>query len=164
MPQLSQIGEIYASQLFWLAIVFALIYFGIGRAMVPKIERTIENRNAVIEQDLATAEATREAAGRMQTAYETGLEGARSQAHGLTADAKAKATASSEALVKQAGAADEARIAEAVTRIDARRDQALAEIEGDTVDAVGSIVAKLSGAKVDRKQIETQVKAALANG
>ena len=25
MPQLSQIGEIYASQLFWLAIVFALL-------------------------------------------------------------------------------------------------------------------------------------------
>ncbi|NWP01118.1 ATPase, partial [Escherichia coli] len=39
MPQLSQIPEIYASQLFWLAIVFALIYFGIGKAMVPKIDR-----------------------------------------------------------------------------------------------------------------------------
>ena len=46
MPQLSQIGEIYASQLFWLAIVFALIYFGIGRAMVPKIEKTVDDRAA----------------------------------------------------------------------------------------------------------------------
>ena len=56
MPQLSQIGEIYASQLFWLAIVFALIYFGIGKAMVPKIERTIEDRTARVSGDLAAAE------------------------------------------------------------------------------------------------------------
>ena len=36
MPQISQAASIYASQLFWLAIVFAAVYFGIGRAMVPK--------------------------------------------------------------------------------------------------------------------------------
>ena len=59
MPQLSQIGAIYASQLFWLAIVFALIYFGIGKAMVPRIERTIDDRNARIAGDLAAAQAAR---------------------------------------------------------------------------------------------------------
>ena len=68
MPQLSQIGEIYASQLFWLAIVFALIYFGIGKAMVPKIERTIDDRNARISGDLAAAEAARDTARRVEEA------------------------------------------------------------------------------------------------
>ena len=59
MPQLSQIGEIYASQLFWLAIVFAAIYFAIGKAMVPRIEATVDDRAARIEGDLAAAEAAR---------------------------------------------------------------------------------------------------------
>ncbi len=59
MPQIAQAGAIYASQLFWLAIVFALIYFGIGRGMVPRIEKTIEDRNARIQCDLAAAERAR---------------------------------------------------------------------------------------------------------
>ncbi len=59
MPQISQIGEIYASQLFWLAIVIRVIYFGIGTAMSPKIEATIEDRNGRIAGDIAAAEAAR---------------------------------------------------------------------------------------------------------
>ena len=38
MPQISQILETYASQFFWLLIVFGLIYFTIGHGMLPKIE------------------------------------------------------------------------------------------------------------------------------
>ena len=77
MPQLDQISEIYASQVFWLAIVFALIYFGIGKAMVPKIERTMEDRAARISGDLAAAEAARDAAKASDEAYQAGLDAAR---------------------------------------------------------------------------------------
>ena len=107
MPQLSQIGEIYASLLFWLAIVFALIYFGIGKAMVPKIERTIDDRTARISGDLAAAEAANNIATGLETAYQSGLDTARAQAFKQVADAKAAATARSETTVK-AGDADSA--------------------------------------------------------
>ena len=164
MPQLSQIGEIYASQLFWLAIVFALIYFGIGKAMVPRIERTIENRNAMIKDDIAVAEATSEAAHRVQAAYQAGLDTARAQSLRLTGEAKAQAVAAAEVRVKAAAGEDEARIALATAALQARTGKALAEIEGGTADAVEAIVAKLSGARVSRAAVEKQVKAALANG
>jgi F-type H+-transporting ATPase subunit b len=164
MPQLSQIPEIYASQLFWLAIVFALIYFGIGKAMVPKIERTVEDRNARIAGDLAAAEAARDAARASDAAYELGLETARATALATLGKAKDKATAKSEADVKKGDAASEAKIAEATQRIAAAKTQALGEIESETVDAVQDIVAKLSGVKADRASVAQQVKAALANG
>jgi F-type H+-transporting ATPase subunit b len=164
MPQLSQIGEIYASQLFWLAIVFALIYFGIGKAMVPKIERTIEDRNARISGDIAAAEAARAQALASEEAYQSGLETARAQALGALGKAKDKAAAKSEAKLKAGNAASEAKIAEATARIAASRAQALGEIEAATADAVEAIVAKLSGAKTDRASVTKQVKAALADG
>lgn len=164
MPQLSQIGEIYASQLFWLAIVFALIYFGIGKAMVPKIERTIDDRDSKISGDIAAAEAARATAQQADTAYQTGLEAARSQALKVVGEAKAKATVAAESKVKAGDAAMADALADATTRIADSKVKALAEIEGATVDAVQAIVTKLSGVAVDRAGIEKQVKAELAHG
>jgi F-type H+-transporting ATPase subunit b len=164
MPQLSQIGAIYASQLFWLAIVFGLIYFGIGKAMVPRIERTIDDRNARIAADLAAAEAARATARASEEAYNEGLDGARSQALKLVGEAKAKATAATEASLKASTADQDTAMAAATARIDTAKRTALSGIEAATVDAVEAIVAKLSGATPDRKAVEARVKAELANG
>ncbi|RDE06942.1 ATPase [Sphingomonas aracearum] len=164
MPQLSQIGEIYASQAFWLAIVFALIYFGIGKAMVPKIERTMEDRSARISGDLAAAQAARDKVRGDEEAYQRGLDSGRSRALQLTGEAKAQASAAAEARVKAADAAAEARASEAAARIAATKRSALAEIEGATADAVTEIVAKLSGVTIDRAVAEQKVKAELAHG
>ena len=38
MPQLDQLPLVALSQFFWLLLVLGLIYFGIGRSMLPKIE------------------------------------------------------------------------------------------------------------------------------
>ncbi|SRR5258706_10975905 len=164
MPQLSQIGEIYASQLFWLAIVFALIYFGIGKAMVPRIERTIDDRNGKIVADLAAAEAAHASAKHTEQDYQTGLESARSQALRAVGDAKAEALASAATKVKAGDAAAAAALAKATTCIGEAKGQAMAEIEAATVDAVQEIVAKLSGVAADRAAVEQQVKAELAHG
>lgn len=164
MPQLSQIGEIYASQLFWLAIVFALIYFGIGRGMVPKIEKTVEDRTARITDDIAAAEAARDAARSMEEAYEDSLTGARTDAARLNAAAKAKVAADTEARLKAASVEIDARIDTSLAGIDAASKNAMTEIEGATVDVVEAIIARLSGASVDRATIETNVKAILAHG
>ena len=56
MPQISQISEIFASQLFWLIVSFGLIYAVIGRGMLPKIEATVDQRDRRISDDLAAAE------------------------------------------------------------------------------------------------------------
>ncbi|WP_174293090.1 F0F1 ATP synthase subunit B family protein [Sphingomonas bacterium] len=164
MPQLSQIGEIYASQLFWLAIVFAAIYFGIGRAMVPRIERTIDDRAARISGDLAAAQAARTAAAGSDETYESGLDAARAQAMKTVGEAQARATAATEARIKTSDADTEAKLHAATQRLATSKSQALAEVEGATVEAVQAIVAKLSGVSIDRAAAETRVKAELAHG
>jgi F-type H+-transporting ATPase subunit b len=42
MPQINQLSDIFFSQLFWLLLVFGIIYFGIARGMVPKIQSTVD--------------------------------------------------------------------------------------------------------------------------
>ena len=164
MPQISQAAAIYASQLFWLAIVFAAVYFGIGRAMVPKIERTIDDRNARIAADLAAAQAARDTARVSEEGYNAGLDAARGAALKLVADAKAKATAATETAVKAGNVDQEAALTAATARIGTAKDKALADIETTTVDAVEAIVCKLSGATPDRATVAARVKAELTNG
>lgn len=164
MPQLSQIGAIYASQLFWLAIVFALIYFGIGKAMVPRIERTIDDRNGRIAGDLAAAEAARATVTAQDTAYHAGLDAARSQAMHTIAEAKMAATLAAEQRLKASDAAAEIRMADAMARVDTAKHHAVDEIELATVEAVEQIVARVSGVAVDRTLVEQRVRAELAHG
>ncbi len=52
MPQITQLPEIFASQLFWLLMVFGFIFFVIGRGMLPKIQSTVEDREKKIAEDL----------------------------------------------------------------------------------------------------------------
>lgn len=164
MPQISQAASIYASQLFWLAIVFAAVYFGIGRAMVPKIERTIDDRNARIAADLAAAQAARDTARVSEEGYNASLDAARGSALKLVSDAKAKAAASTETKVKAGNADQEKALADATARIGKAKDKALADIESTTMDAVEAIVGKLSGSTPDRATVAARVKAELTNG
>jgi F-type H+-transporting ATPase subunit b len=164
MPQLSQIGEIYASQLFWLTIVFGLIYFGIGRFMVPKIEATVDDRNAKITGDLALAEAARAEAQGAEEAHRIEIDAAKAKALATVNHAKARGAASSETQVKAADTVLVTRLAEAEARITSAKRSALDEIETFTVDAVQAIVVKVSGSSVDRAAIVARVKSELAHG
>ena len=56
MPQISQLALVYQSQWFWLLLTLAIIFFVVGRGIVPKVEATVDARDAQIARDLAEAE------------------------------------------------------------------------------------------------------------
>ena len=89
MPQIAQIGEIYASQLFWLAIFFGAIFVVIGLGMLPKIQSTVDARDAKIAADLEVARGAREAADSLEEGYRAEMDKSRAEAARLAAEAKA---------------------------------------------------------------------------
>ena len=164
MPQISQILETYASQFFWLLIVFGLLYFGIGRAMLPKIEATVDARDAKIAGDLAAAEKARAEAGDLEGAWQADLTQTRAAAQAEAQKAKAKAQKDAEARLAKADADISAKTADAEAAIAKARAKALSGIDAVAVDAAQAIVAKVSGAKVTPAQAAQAVKTVLANG
>ncbi|WP_380874432.1 ATP synthase subunit b [Sphingomonas sp. DBB INV C78] len=164
MPQIAQIVETYASQIFWLLIVFGLIYFGIGKAMLPKIEATVESRDRKIADDIAAAQAAHAQADETEANYRAKIDVARAAAQKATQEAKAASAADAEVRVKAADAELAAKTAEADARIAASQKQALAGIEDVAIEAAQEIVAKVSGAAISRDEAASAVKAALANG
>ena len=80
MPQINQLADVLYSQLFWLLVTLAVIYFGIGRAMLPKIQSTMAARDRRIAEDLAAAEAARRAADETEDAYRERINQSRAEA------------------------------------------------------------------------------------
>lgn len=164
MPQIAQIAETYASQAFWLLVVFGLIYFGIGRSMLPRIEATVDARNARVAEDLAAAARARESADATEEAWRARMAAARGEAQAATAAAKAKAAMAGEMRVKAADLTANARIAEAETSIRASTTTSLASIEGAAAEAARDMVAKLSGAQVTPDAAAAAVREAMTHG
>src|SRR5947209_4380806 len=112
MPQIAQLGEIYASQLFWLAIFFGAIFFVIGLGMLPKVISTVDARDARIAADLKSAEGAREAADALEENYRAAMDKSRAEAAHLATEAKARAARASEAQVGEADKAIDGRLDE----------------------------------------------------
>jgi F-type H+-transporting ATPase subunit b len=161
MPQIVQLPLIFASQLFWLVVVFGIIYFVIARGMVPKIQSVVEDRDRKIADDLAAAQKAREQAETSEGVYRERIEAGRSQALKVAQEAKTKAALDTEKKLKAVDDKVGTRIAEAQARIRAAADQARLELEPVAAEAASELVTKLTGQKVSAKDAEPAVKAVL---
>lgn len=159
MPQLEQLPFIFASQLFWLAVVFGILFFGIGRGMVPKIQSAVEAREKKIAEDLAKAQKARADAEETEAQYRARIDASRAEAAGLTREARQAAALETEAKVRAAAGKIAAKVAKAETRIRAAADAARSEVEAVAVEAAQDMVARLTGITVPREQAAAAVKA-----
>lgn len=161
MPQINQLGDVLYSQLFWLALTLAVLYFGVGRAMLPKIMGTMDARDARVTDDLAAAQAARNAADATEEAYRTRMNESRADALKLAAAAKADAGRATEARVAAADAGLRAQAEEAEARLKAATDAALADIESVAAEAAQDMVQRLAGLKVGKSEANRAVQAVI---
>ena len=164
MPQIDQLDVFTTSQIFWALIFFGITFFVIGRGMVPKVMGTVELRDKQISDDLAAAQAARDAADEQEEAWRERENANRAAAQGVIADAKAKAAASTEKALAKAQVKLDAQLADAEAQIAAARSSAMAEVEAVAADATRDIVARLAGTDIDEATASAAVKEAMANG
>lgn len=164
MPQIAQLAETYASQIFWLLIFFGFVFFVVGRGMVPKVLATVEARDSQIAADLAAAQAARDEADRQEEAWRVRENANRADAQAVIAKGKADAATKTEQRLAKAQVKLDAKLAEAETRIATARDTAMAEIETVAAEAAQDIVQRLAGVKVAKPAAAKAVKEALAHG
>jgi F-type H+-transporting ATPase subunit b len=164
MPQIEQLASTYASQVFWLLVFFGVVFFIIGRGMVPQVMATMDGRDKQIADDLAAAEAAKAAADAEEEAWRVQANAQRAQAQALIATAKVDAAKATEATLAAAGAQVEQTLAAAEARIAAARDAALTGVEIVAAEAAQDIVARVAGLSVSAEQAQGAVKGVLAHG
>ena len=161
MPQITQLSSIIFSQLFWLAIVFGIIFFGIGRGMLPKIQSTVDAREKKIGEDLERAQAARAEAEETEAAWRARMDQARAEAARLAQEAKQDSAKATEARVKKAVGKIGLKVDAASARVREAVEAARAEIESVAAEASREMVERLTGISVDKKEAGDAVKAEL---
>ncbi len=158
MPQLDP--ATFLPQLVWLAITFVVLYLILARVALPGIADVLERRRQRIDGNLEKAEALKEEAEAARKSYEKTLEDARTEAHARlteTADSLAREAAERHRALKESLAR---QVREAEQRIVEAREKALENVRVIAAEIAGEATAKLIGAKVDEKSVETALDAA----
>lgn len=161
MPQIAQLAETFASQVFWMLVFFGFVFFVIGRGMVPKVMATVESRDRQVATDLAAAQAARTAADAQEEAWRVQANTQRAEAQALIAKAKGEAAKATEIRLAAAATKIDAHVGAAEARIAEARQGALGEIEAVAVEAATEIAQRLAGLKVDASSAKSAVKEAL---
>ena len=164
MPQISQLAATYASQIFWLLVTFGVVFFVVGRGMLPKVQATIDQRDGSIAADLAAAKAARDAADVAEAQWHQRDLANRERAQGIVSEARARAAKASEATLATANAAQAARVAAGEAEIGAAALRATTDIEALSAELTQDIVQRVSGLLVSADEAQGAVKAVLADG
>lgn len=163
MPQIEQLPEIIYSQLFWLLLVFGVIYFGIGRGMVPKVQGIVEQRERKIVDDLEQAQKARDEAEKTEAEYRLRIEASRAESMKLALAAKQAGARETEEITSAIDAEVGKTIAKAESKIRKAVETAMTELDSVAAEATRNLVAKLTGKSVSTDDAKKAVKA-VANG
>ena len=109
------------TQIFWLVVCFAVLYFLMAKAVLPKIGATIESREHKIQADLDAAQKANDAARAAGVEQDKALAEARGQASGLIREASEAAAAQTSAKLHEVSDRLGAEIVAAEKRIGEQR-------------------------------------------
>lgn len=144
MPQF-EFQTVFWPQFIWLAIFFAILYFGVVRLTLPKVGKVMQAREDQVSGDLDTAQTAKAEADRMAADYDAGVATAQDAARARVTEARASAAVAIEAKLKASNAAIADKAAQAEAELHAARTAALGEIEGVAASAAADIVERLTG-------------------
>ncbi|WP_427449797.1 F0F1 ATP synthase subunit B' [Litorimonas sp. WD9-15] len=148
----------WASQIFWLLLVFGVLYFILSTFILPRIGQNIADRTDRISDDLDQAANFQAQAEETEKSYTKILADARAKSMNVS---EATRNAVEEDIAKEIEAAEavaerEAVVAEA--RIRKSRDAALESVETVAVEAAGDVLEALTGKTFTAAKIRASLK------
>lgn len=158
MPQLDPSS--YPSQIFWLAVSFAVLFLIMWKVALPRVGETLANRQQKLTGDIEKAEQLKKDAEKVQADLDQALMDARAEAHSILAKTAQDIAAAQEKRLVAFNADMATQADEAEQRINASRDQALASVREIAGEVAASVVEKLSGSSADAKAVEQALDAA----
>jgi F-type H+-transporting ATPase subunit b len=150
-------SETFASQLFWLAIAFILLYVLMAKLALPRVGSIIDNRQKHIADDIAEASRLKDESDAAVAAYEKALADARGRAQVIANDMRERQTAEAEQRRHTLESELNAKLAEAEKTIAATKQTAMSSVRGIAEDAARAIVERLTGKAPSEQAIAAAV-------
>jgi F-type H+-transporting ATPase subunit b len=161
MPQIEQIHT-FTSQVFWLVVAFAVLYFLMAKVALPRLGRVIEERRRRLDEDLEKASQMKTEAEAVIAAYEKALADARAQAQATVKETNDRLAAEAAERLRVAGATIAEQTAAAERRIAEARASAMASVKDIATEVAQAMTQRLTGQAVDAGRTRAAVEAAMA--
>ena len=155
MPQLDP--TYWASQAFWLILIFTVLYISITKIYLPKIKNNLDNRENKIKDDLDDANKFKELSEVKFKEYEKILEDAKKE--GIKIHIDQKNSLDKDIKTKKATIEKEIEneILKAQKEIDELKKSSLSDIRSISENIASSIIENISGDKLNESSIKAAV-------
>ena len=155
MPQLDP--TYWASQAFWLVLVFTILYLSISKFYLPKIKDNLDNRENKIKEDLENANKFKEQSETKLKEYELIMENAKKEVAKIHLDSKnildKDIQSKKEAIEKEI----EKEILKAQKEIIELKQNSKSSIEIISQNIASNIIESISGDKLNESSIKAAV-------
>lgn len=162
LPQLDV--SAFPTQIFWLIVSFALLYWIMSKMAVPRIAEVLEERQERITDDLETADRLKSEAEKVQADYAKALAEARSEAQGQIKAANDEAAAEQAKAEAEHAKKMARKVKTAETRIGKQRDEALESLMAVASEAAVEATGKLIGVTPGEDSVKRAVEAVSGDG
>lgn len=162
MPQLDL--STWTSQIFWLVITFAVLYFVLARFILPKIEDGLTTRGDRIADDIDEAHRMNQEAKQAEMDYQQAVSDAKAKAHNISETTRKSVEGEIEAEMAEAEADFATMQIEADARIATTKAAAMANVDSVAQDTVAAILDKVAGLNVSDAAVKTAVSSANVKG
>ena len=155
MPQLDP--TYWASQAFWLILVFTILYVSIAKFYLPKIKNNLDNRENRIKDDLEDANKFKELSESKQKEYEKILEDAKKEINKIHVESKN--TLDKDIYTKKQSIEKEIEkeISKAQKEISDLKKNSVSDIQKISENIASDIIEKISGDKLNESSIKATV-------
>ena len=156
MPQLDP--KYWASQAFWLILIFTILYISIAKFYLPKIKNNLDDRENKIKDDVDDANKFKELSESKFKEYEKILADAKKEVIKIQMESKnildKDIQSKKEAMEKEI----ENEISKAQKEIDELKRSSLNDIQNISENITSSIIENISGDKLNESSIKATVK------
>ena len=155
MPQLDP--KYWASQAFWLILVFTILYISIARFYLPKIKSNLDNRENKIKDDLEDANKFKELYESKLREYEKILEDAKKEVVKIHIESKNALNKQIRIKKEKVEKEIEKEIIKAQKEISELKKGSLSDIQKISENIASNIIENISGDKLNESSIKAAV-------
>ena len=155
MPQLDP--KYWASQAFWLILVFTILYISISKFYLPKIKNNLEDRENKIKKDIDDANKFKELSETRLKEYERILENAKREVIKIHLESKNTLDKDIQKKKETIEKEIEKEISKAQKEIIELKKNSISEIQKISENIAASMIENISGDKLNESSIKATV-------
>ena len=155
MPQLDP--EYWASQAFWLILIFTLLYLSISKFFVPKIRNSIDVRNSKIKDDLDEAKNLKDMSEKKLKEYESLIVNAKREVQKIYTDSKKKLNNDIQNKKKSVEKEIDDAVEKAQSEINNLKKNSIDDILKISEKMTATVIEEISGDKLNESSIKATI-------